>query len=469
MYNDSIQSPREFLSNTKLVIEFTILSDQQATRTLNITGDLVAKTEFFAFLNNEVSQDGIVYLTSTDKNKLARNITHTILTNDQITSDYIPSGEEENIINEMLGVISDQKVQSTEVLGDEWNSVFWNDIFTRPDIITEYANEIFTHDENTSHFKFDDKKENKYISDVKSNYAKNSNGGSGGSSGGFFGLFSRSSSGSSSGSETGSNSDYNETYDRYDVSKDELLHFINEKKFNVKWNGEKFEQKSMNLYRINTKALESRGQLLYRRVVLTELTSTQKQEIFRESDENDNQTIPIEHLPYCQPLSPYLAPIYRRCCHCGEGGDPARVNNVYTLQQNYPCADEGIAGHVISLKGYQTLNQVYKDIKPLISFMDRRNSDLLLAVDQTELDRYRSDINFVESETLGYCSPTAVECGAAVPLYEFVLTRNVEPPTTNHLYTTNVEERDRLFAGSYYRIICHLWDPNANTCCKRKK
>uniref|UniRef100_A0A914E2S5 Uncharacterized protein n=1 Tax=Acrobeloides nanus TaxID=290746 RepID=A0A914E2S5_9BILA len=291
MYNDSIQSPEEFLATTKLVIEFTILSDQQATRTLNITGHLIAKTEFFAFLNNEVSQDGIVYLTSTDQNKLARNITHSILAEEKITSDYISSSEEENIINEMLGVISKQKIQSAELIGDEWNSVFWDDIFTRPDIITEYANEIFTHDENTSHFKFDEQKENKYISDVKSNYEKKWQNTRTESSSGFFGLFKKKKTITETHSESNSTSDHNETYDRYNVSKDELLNFMDKNKFNVKWTGRQFEQKSMNLYRVNTKALESRGQLLYRRVVVTEIASTQKKEIRPQPGKNDTPAL----------------------------------------------------------------------------------------------------------------------------------------------------------------------------------
>src|SRR6185437_8718667 len=97
----------------------------------------------------------MVYLTSSDSNDLARDIYHTVLVHEEITASYIPSSEEDKIIHDLLGVISNQQIESTHLTDSEWESVFWDEIFTRPDITTEYLKEVFAHNESTNQFIFD--------------------------------------------------------------------------------------------------------------------------------------------------------------------------------------------------------------------------------------------------------------------------------------------------------------------------
>lgn len=98
------------MANFKLELEFTLISGQTDSRNLNVSGSMLGKSEFFASLSNEVNSDGIVYLTSTDSNNLAKDIYHNIAVVDIMTSGYIPSEQEDRIIQELLGVISEQKV-----------------------------------------------------------------------------------------------------------------------------------------------------------------------------------------------------------------------------------------------------------------------------------------------------------------------------------------------------------------------
>ena len=84
---------------------------QQASRVVNITGKTIAKSDFFSKLVNDYSdKTGMVYLQSDDFNKLARDIYRTVATSDEVSADYIPSHEENQIISELLNVIKDQQV-----------------------------------------------------------------------------------------------------------------------------------------------------------------------------------------------------------------------------------------------------------------------------------------------------------------------------------------------------------------------
>uniref|UniRef100_A0A914E2F4 Uncharacterized protein n=1 Tax=Acrobeloides nanus TaxID=290746 RepID=A0A914E2F4_9BILA len=374
MVNDSLSNPEDFLADTKLVLEFTIIAGKQDYRNLNITGSSFGKSKFYTTLVNELEKNGQFYLTSTDTNTLAREIYHTVLAQDDSSSTYIPSSDEDKIINELLAVIEQHRVNGLKLSKDEWYSVFWDDIFTRPDIQTEYFTEVLTYDRDKDQFIYDEEKNEEFRKKIETEYAKKTGRTTQSSIGIGFTIkaipFKFDASRSRGQEESLNETKLNETeiIRQGTISTNNLTDHMDQNHFNVKWNGQKFEQKPLNLYRINTHNLAASGQIVFRRVVTTELASTQKIEIHPEFEKYE--VIPIEPLPICNELAPYLAPIYRRCCHCGEGGDPARTNHVYTLQQNYPCADEGITGHVISLKGYQTLNQDYKDIKPLISFMD---------------------------------------------------------------------------------------------------
>uniref|UniRef100_A0A914Q6Z6 Uncharacterized protein n=1 Tax=Panagrolaimus davidi TaxID=227884 RepID=A0A914Q6Z6_9BILA len=66
------------------------------------------------------------------------------------------------------------------------------------------------------------------------------------------------------------------TKDKYIVKKDDLQEVVNKKDVNVKWTGTKFTMKDLKLQRINTKALQSLGEIYYKRIVISNSDLTQK-------------------------------------------------------------------------------------------------------------------------------------------------------------------------------------------------
>uniref|UniRef100_A0A914CII6 Uncharacterized protein n=1 Tax=Acrobeloides nanus TaxID=290746 RepID=A0A914CII6_9BILA len=67
----------------------------------------------------------------------------------------------------------------------------------------------------------------------------------------------------------------------------------------IRWTGEKFEPKAMELYRINTRALKAKDKIAYQRVELTMVESAQKIELRPEfttnnEDINELQALKLE-------------------------------------------------------------------------------------------------------------------------------------------------------------------------------
>ena len=67
----------------------------------------------------------------------------------------------------------------------------------------------------------------------------------------------------------------------------------------IRWTGEKFEPKALELYRINTRALKAKDEIAYQRVELTMVESTQKIELRPElkannKDINELQALKLE-------------------------------------------------------------------------------------------------------------------------------------------------------------------------------
>lgn len=117
---------------------------------------------------------------SKDLNNLARSIMRVVAVEEEVTSNYIPSEQENQIIQELLGVIGEQKIHSKDLTKDEWDSVFWNDIFSRPDIQTEYSNEVLKYDENEKVFKFNATKDREFKEKLENRFNKQKHGGKSG-------------------------------------------------------------------------------------------------------------------------------------------------------------------------------------------------------------------------------------------------------------------------------------------------
>uniref|UniRef100_A0A914YJ87 Uncharacterized protein n=1 Tax=Panagrolaimus superbus TaxID=310955 RepID=A0A914YJ87_9BILA len=76
--------------------------------------------------------------------------------------------------------------------------------------------------------------------------------------------------------------------DKHYVSKDDLQEVINKNDVNVKWTGTKFTMKDLKLQRINTKTLQSLGEIYYKRVVTSNSVRTKKLPILPDPSRNDN-------------------------------------------------------------------------------------------------------------------------------------------------------------------------------------
>uniref|UniRef100_A0A914Q9M9 Uncharacterized protein n=1 Tax=Panagrolaimus davidi TaxID=227884 RepID=A0A914Q9M9_9BILA len=159
MLSDAKENVQTFLANTKLYFEFTMVVQQRAARNLNITGKTLIKSSTFS---NLVNHYRMVYLTSKDMNTLARSILNVVAVEEEVTSNYIASEQEKQIIQELLGIFGEHKYNSNDLTKDEWNSVFWDDIFSRPDIQSEYSNDVLKYDETQNEFKYNATKDREF-------------------------------------------------------------------------------------------------------------------------------------------------------------------------------------------------------------------------------------------------------------------------------------------------------------------
>uniref|UniRef100_A0AC34FAE8 Uncharacterized protein n=1 Tax=Panagrolaimus sp. ES5 TaxID=591445 RepID=A0AC34FAE8_9BILA len=271
MVNDSKADLETFLARTKLYFEFSMVLQQRATRNLNISGSTIAKSSFFR----------MVYLTSKDLNNLVRDIINVISVEEEVTSTYIPSEEENQIIKELLGIIGEHRIHSRDLTKDEWNSVFWNDIFSRPDVQTEYFNDTVKYDENENRFSYNATRDHHFREKIKNKYDKQTSKTKSGSLGFTFDGFGFNTSGSKLKSINTSEDHLNdkERQLKDSLSFEDFKKAMAKRNVNTKWTGTKFEPKPFNLHRINLRQLSSSSEVYFKRIITTNIPSTQKIEI----------------------------------------------------------------------------------------------------------------------------------------------------------------------------------------------
>uniref|UniRef100_A0A914DM24 Uncharacterized protein n=1 Tax=Acrobeloides nanus TaxID=290746 RepID=A0A914DM24_9BILA len=189
---DAIENIDYFLDQLKPVFLFTIIAEQQQSyKNLDITGRMVAKTAIFSKLDNLADKDGNTYLSSNDLNDLSQEVINDVIVSVKQSSDYIPDAEEESIIKQLTSSLTEAKVQAKQLSDNQWDSVFWDDMFSRPDIQTQYFNDVITFNKNTNEFKYNNESDRKFRHDIKSKYDDirfNERTGGGGFSFGGFGL-----------------------------------------------------------------------------------------------------------------------------------------------------------------------------------------------------------------------------------------------------------------------------------------
>uniref|UniRef100_A0A914QZU5 C-type lectin domain-containing protein n=1 Tax=Panagrolaimus davidi TaxID=227884 RepID=A0A914QZU5_9BILA len=283
MISDAKNNTQNFLSSIKPYFEFTMVVGQNEARNFNLTGKTLQKSAFFSELvNKHADKNGIVYLQSKDLNRLTRNVYNKFEIDELVSAAYIPSAQEKEIINELLKVFKDQQIQSKDLTKDEWNSVFWDDIFARPDIQTDYANEVFKYDKEEKKFKYDSEKDRQFRQKIENMHHKNSQNSDSANAGfNFFGLF-----GGNGGIESTEVNDETkhsiqdaETMNRDALSFDDFNKVIKKENVYFKWTGMKFESKDLTLFRLNTRNLNISNEIYFKRIVVTEYQTTQKIEI----------------------------------------------------------------------------------------------------------------------------------------------------------------------------------------------
>uniref|UniRef100_A0A914PJZ1 Uncharacterized protein n=1 Tax=Panagrolaimus davidi TaxID=227884 RepID=A0A914PJZ1_9BILA len=185
----------------------------------------------------------------------------------------------------LLQNFKQDKIQSIKLSKEKWDSVFWDNIFTRPDVQTSFLDQTMKFDKKKKEFKMDTKKAEAFMKKLAN---KHSNGHDDSINVGAmvegFGIDVGKSHG-----ETESNADASEDAEKNidTFSYEKLVDALKKSGSKTKWDGHKFVQKNVDLFRVNTKNLQSAAEMAFNRVIVkTSEKSTNKIEIRREKNES---------------------------------------------------------------------------------------------------------------------------------------------------------------------------------------
>jgi hypothetical protein len=105
MIQDAKKKTNHFLRSIKPYFEFTMVVGQEASRNVNITGNVLQRSSFFTELRNKnANKNGIVFLQSKDLSKLTRNIYNKAIFDEKVYAEYIPSNQEQEIITDLFNI-----------------------------------------------------------------------------------------------------------------------------------------------------------------------------------------------------------------------------------------------------------------------------------------------------------------------------------------------------------------------------
>uniref|UniRef100_A0A914ENW7 Uncharacterized protein n=2 Tax=Acrobeloides nanus TaxID=290746 RepID=A0A914ENW7_9BILA len=163
MVNDAMEDPESFLHKINLYFEYTMKIGKQESREVNVTSQNLIDSKTFSILNNTYeNKNGVVYLTSFDMNTFSKEI----LSPNQIlgvsTINNVTMDEEDRLIDNLIRGLQEEQVAASKLPHDEWDSVFWNDLFSRPDIETSYLENTFT-DQDKDRFIYSSEKEKEFF------------------------------------------------------------------------------------------------------------------------------------------------------------------------------------------------------------------------------------------------------------------------------------------------------------------
>uniref|UniRef100_A0A914C086 Uncharacterized protein n=1 Tax=Acrobeloides nanus TaxID=290746 RepID=A0A914C086_9BILA len=279
---DVQQNPTLFLEKIDLYLEYTMTVGKQSKREVIVTSESLTKSEAFSILNNTYeNKNGTVYLTSSDMNKFSRDVLKTINIIDTSTADFISTEEENNLIKSLIQDLKDETTLASKLPKGEWDSVFWSDLFTRPDIVTSYLEKTFSYDQGKQQFIYDSKNETEFYGDLKDKLSKYSDKSWAGSASASYGPF-------SAGGEV-SHKDIDDMKKDWEnltkmaqkgeLHSNNMTEYLKQNNRTVQWTGEKYVPKGLDLHRVNTNKLLIRGQIFYQKIVMTEIPATVRNRI----------------------------------------------------------------------------------------------------------------------------------------------------------------------------------------------
>ncbi len=221
---DALKESPELLDGLEL--EYVVSTKRTLSKTVAVSGNAFMSSRLFSKLKSmPEALDKTRYLTLEDVNFAADEIASSVVANIVRDHDYEASVDGVSVSDHIGDFLKQHKV-STEGFNDEkWNSVFWDPIMTRPDIVTAKLNEIHVNSKTTKD---------------ETRMSEHSSAGSGGVSV-VLGLFGPGGSGSSA--------------SRKEI--EDKSSKLWENKTRVEWTGEKFQLRAMDLYRVNLAMFET--------------------------------------------------------------------------------------------------------------------------------------------------------------------------------------------------------------------
>ncbi|XP_055351150.1 uncharacterized protein LOC129597566 [Paramacrobiotus metropolitanus] len=226
------EAPGAFIWDLR--VQYSLEGQTSVGKSIAVRAEHVQQTSLYAAINQKLPQKNPVYLISADANKLSTEIANNIQGVEIEDEDYIAEQNAPTLmalINKALQFVSNN---TKDFDNATWNSVFWSDDNTRPDKVTQDANELYSQLDSTSKSKF------------KQEVASSSTEGFNFKVGATFS--GKDSSGSGS---VGANSENTQSA-LSEKEVDKLNKLLKEAKTKSEWQGEKFVPKPIEVKRMNT-------------------------------------------------------------------------------------------------------------------------------------------------------------------------------------------------------------------------
>ena len=118
---------------------------------MQITGDSITNGSLYAKLvgmsTTGAAEEDTRFLNYDDMKKMVYESTHNVVASVITDSDYVDAGDDISISNLIERELTREQVSSQQLQPEMWESVFWDPIWTRPDKMTAYLNEVVLKDD----------------------------------------------------------------------------------------------------------------------------------------------------------------------------------------------------------------------------------------------------------------------------------------------------------------------------------